>query len=511
MVFSWNCSIFCFFKKPGIAILSRIGEEAIILHKTDGETGLQHLDFVLLDMSVMQICFQLMYWIMGHQGIIYADPAYRIQAIIFFSAQMALGLTSDAYSLITVRSRFKEFSLMNAFFLEMWLLGGIFILLVGIPVRFNELLLATGMYYNIDYFGRMGLKTFHLKRGLPVRKVVVVTTSALAESALKRVQENTTSYRYQPVCAVLMDDKNRHYFDWGIRVFRASDSLLIDEIGQWWIDDAFVLLDEDTPYPKELMNTFLIMGITVHSSLSVLDSSSFAKTGMQELGHYKVLTKSVNLVSGSALFLKRAADIVGGLIGCFITLLLTLFIGPAIYIKSPGPIFFKQKRVGRNGKVFFMYKFRSMYLDAEKRKTELMEKNKMKDSLMFKIEDDPRIIGSEKKGKDGKPRGIGNFIRNTSLDEFPQFFNVLKGDMSLVGTRPPTLDEWYQYAPHHRIRMSTKPGITGLWQISGRSKITDFEQVIRLDRRYIEYWSIWMDLKILWKTMQVVIKREGAH
>ncbi len=481
------------------------------MHKADGETGLQHLDFVLLDMVVMQFCFQLMYWIMGHTGIIYADFAYRIQAIVFFSAQMALGLTSDAYSMITVRSRAKEFRLMVIFFLEMWLLGGIFILLVGIPVRFKEILLATGMYFNIDYFGRMGLKTFHLKRGLPVRKVIVVTTSALTESVLKRVQGNTTSYRYQPVCVVLMDEKSEHDADWGIRVFHASDPLLIDEICQWWIDDAFVLLDETTPYPRDLMNTFLIMGITIHSSLSVLDSFTYAKTGMQELGPYKVLTKSVNLVSGSALFFKRAIDIAGGLAGCFFTLLLTLFIGPAIYIKSPGPIFFKQKRVGRNGKFFYMYKFRSMYMDAEKRKAELMAKNEMKDSLMFKMEDDPRIIGSEKKGKDGKPRGIGNFLRNTSLDEFPQFFNVLKGDMSLVGTRPPTLDEWYQYAPNHRIRMSTKPGITGLWQISGRSKITDFEQVINLDRRYIEYWSIRLDLKILWKTLQVVIKREGAH
>ncbi len=158
-----------------------------------------------------------------------------------------------------------------------------------------------------------------------------------------------------------------------------------------------------------------------------------------------------------------------------------------------------------------MYKFRSMYMDAEKRKQELMEKNRISGGLMFKMDDDPRIIGSEKKGRDGKPKGIGNFIRNTSLDEFPQFFNVLKGDMSLVGTRPPTLDEWSHYAPHHRLRMSTKPGITGLWQISGRSDITDFEQVIQLDRRYIEYWSLWWDIKILFKTVKVVFRHKGAR
>ena len=152
-----------------------------------------------------------------------------------------------------------------------------------------------------------------------------------------------------------------------------------------------------------------------------------------------------------------------------------------------------------------------MYMDAEERKKALMEQNKMSDGMMFKIDDDPRIIGSEKKDKNGNPIGIGNFIRRTSLDEFPQFWNVLKGDMSLVGTRPPTLDEWEKYDLHHRVRMSIKPGITGLWQISGRSDITDFEEVVRLDREYIQNWSIWLDLKILFKTVGVVLRHEGAE
>ena len=150
-------------------------------------------------------------------------------------------------------------------------------------------------------------------------------------------------------------------------------------------------------------------------------------------------------------------------------------------------------------------------MDAEERKKALMEQNKISDGMMFKMDDDPRIIGSEKKDKNGKPRGIGNFIRKTSLDEFPQFWNVLKGDMSLVGTRPPTLDEWEKYDLHHRVRMSIKPGITGLWQISGRSDITDFEEVVRLDREYIQNWSIWLDFKILFKTVGVVLRHEGAE
>lgn len=157
-----------------------------------------------------------------------------------------------------------------------------------------------------------------------------------------------------------------------------------------------------------------------------------------------------------------------------------------------------------------MYKFRSMYMDAEKRKAELMAKNKVQDGMMFKMDDDTRIIGSEKKGNDGKPKGIGNFIRNTSLDEFPQFFNVLKGEMSLVGTRPPTLDEWEKYSPHHRARMSVKLGITGMWQISGRSEITDFEEVVMLDRKYLQNWSPLLDIQILFRTVMVVVRRDGA-
>ena len=138
-------------------------------------------------------------------------------------------------------------------------------------------------------------------------------------------------------------------------------------------------------------------------------------------------------------------------------------------------------------------------MDAEERKKELMAQNNIKDGMMFKMDNDPRII-----------KGIGNFIRDYSLDEFPQFWNVLKGDMSLVGTRPPTEDEWEKYDLHHRARLAIKPGITGMWQISGRSDITDFEEVVRLDTEYIKNWDLGLDIKILLKTVLVVIGKDGA-
>ena len=145
-------------------------------------------------------------------------------------------------------------------------------------------------------------------------------------------------------------------------------------------------------------------------------------------------------------------------------------------------------------------------MDAEKRKKELMERNEMK-GFMFKMKADPRIIGS---GKDGTRHGIGWFIRKTSLDEFPQFWNVLKGEMSLVGTRPPTEDEWEKYEYYHRGRLAVKPGLTGIWQISGRSDVTDFEEVVKMDMQYVKTWNIGMDLRILTKTVGVVLSGSGS-
>jgi len=185
-------------------------------------------------------------------------------------------------------------------------------------------------------------------------------------------------------------------------------------------------------------------------------------------------------------------------------------VAPAIYLSSPGPIFFAQERIGKNGKHFKMYKFRSMYLDAEERKAELMAQNRVDSGLMFKLDYDPRIIGCEKRPDGTIKKGIGNFIRDYSLDEFPQFWNCLKGDISLVGTRPPTVDEWEKYELHHRVRLAIKPGITGMWQVSGRSKITDFEQVVELDKQYIKNWTLWLDIKLICKTVVTVLRKDGS-
>jgi lipopolysaccharide/colanic/teichoic acid biosynthesis glycosyltransferase len=249
------------------------------------------------------------------------------------------------------------------------------------------------------------------------------------------------------------------------------------------------------------------MAIPVHIRLPI--SSMGGKTFVEKVGGYTVLTSTINYASPLQLAMKRALDIVGGIAGSIIAVVVIAVVGPMIKKESPGPILFKQTRIGLNGKRFKMLKIRSMYLDADDRKAELMKDNRVSDGMMFKLDWDPRIIGN--RIVDGKQvTGIGEKLRAGSWDEWPQFFNILMGQMSLVGTRPPTVDEWEKYRYHHRARLDTKPGLTGMWQVSGRSKITDFEEVVKLDTEYINHWSIGLDIRILLKTVKAVFTKDGA-
>ena len=278
-----------------------------------------------------------------------------------------------------------------------------------------------------------------------------------------------------------------------------------------WIDEILVVTDTISDKLSKILEDLTYCGSTVHVSLT----NSFYQTNFKQfssnVGPYKTITTTLNYMSTSQMFIKRLVDIFGALVGCFITGLMFLFLAPIMLVVSPGPIFFKQKRVGLHGKVFNLYKFRTMYVDAESRKKELEKQNLFGDGMMFKMEFDPRIIGNKILPDGTHKEGIGAWIRKLSIDEFPQFFNVLKGDMSLVGTRPPTLDEWNKYCLFHKSRLFIKPGITGLWQVSGRSTITSFEDVVALDRKYIKEWSLINDIKIILKTVKVVILHKDAY
>jgi lipopolysaccharide/colanic/teichoic acid biosynthesis glycosyltransferase len=217
---------------------------------------------------------------------------------------------------------------------------------------------------------------------------------------------------------------------------------------------------------------------------SVLYSSAQADAYLQQL-HYSARSKR-----------KRIIDIIGALVGLVVTAILGIGIAIAIQLDNPGPILYSQIRCGVKGKPFRIWKFRSMVVEADQLKH--LVDNQAKGHI-FKNQDDPRITR------------VGQFLRRTSLDELPQFWNVLKGDMSLVGTRPPTVEEVMKYEDHHWKRLNIKPGMTGEWQSNGRSKVTDFEDIVRMDIAYQQKWSITYDFQLMLKTLRVVAQKDGAY
>ncbi|MBN1980005.1 MAG: sugar transferase [Chitinivibrionales bacterium] len=239
------------------------------------------------------------------------------------------------------------------------------------------------------------------------------------------------------------------------------------------------------------------MGRSARVFINLSHATVFARWQFHDFMSYPTLISHTVELDPDQLVFKRIFDLVGSIVGMTVFLILYPVLAILIKAASPGPVFFKQVRVGKNGKRFIIYKFRSMYLDAEQRKKELEKYNEL-NGAVFKMKNDPRITP------------IGKIIRRLSLDEWPQFINVFKGEMSLVGTRPPTPDEVSEYKKWHHRRMSIKPGITGLWQVSGRNAITDFNEIVKLDLKYIDSWSIWLDTMIILKTIFIIFKRESA-
>lgn len=261
----------------------------------------------------------------------------------------------------------------------------------------------------------------------------------------------------------------------------------------------FMQNSEDTLALQPLLDLCIEMGVTARVVMNFYKPRS-VNSYVSSIGTYPVVTYHTISFNTFEKLVKRALDICGAMVGIIISSPIMLITALAIKLDSKGPVLFKQVRVGMNGRQFKIFKFRTMCADAEAKKKELMNQNEMGNNLMFKMENDPRITK------------VGGFLRKTSIDELPQFFNVLRGEMSLVGTRPPTVDEVSEYDRSHWRRISIKPGITGMWQVSGRSNIKDFDEVVKLDTQYIDNWSVWLDIKILFKTVFLVFNRKsGAY
>lgn len=461
---------------------------------------LKHWDFILLDIIVLQVVFVLSYMIRNGFDFPYDDDSYLRVGFVLVLMDLLVMLFNESYKNIIKRGPFAELVavIKHVSITMVCLVAYMFVVKVSSNFSRMVFMFTWGFGIVAMWCLRMLLKQIvrsRVERLKDRRSVVLVTSIAVVSETIEAIKK--IRYRdYRINAVVLLDDNGKSIETYGVQVLNKKTNV-IEYLQKNVVDEVLVNLPDDVELPSKLMEACVEMGITIHVTLSKIGKLGGDKL-IESFAGYTVMTSCLRMASLRQAVLKRCLDILGGIVGVILTGILCIFVGPAIYSKSPGPIFFAQERVGMNGRKFKIYKFRSMYMDAEKRKKELMEKNEM-NGLMFKMKDDPRII-----------KGVGHFIRKTSIDEFPQFFNVLKGDMSLVGTRPPTVGEYEQYDMHHKKRLAAKPGITGMWQVSGRSDITDFEEVVKLDTEYIENWSMGLDIKILLKTVAAVFTGSGS-
>ena len=471
------------------------------MYKKENNSWLKHIDFVILDILCLQLAFILAYEIRVAKGIPYLNPLYENMAFVLVIFQLLVSFFGESFSGVLRRGFLIEMKCMIEHEICVMLLAVLYLFMSqqGVMYSRGAFTIMCTLYFFIAYAARIGWKKVIRSRKFAEgekRSILIITIDAEAANVVKALRGD--SYGTYHLAGVALLDKNKTgSMIQSVPVVAGADDVTA-YIHKNWVDEVFFALPEHVDIPKKIMKDCNRMGVVTHVQLAALNELGKNQV-VEEIAGYMVLSSSINIVSSWQLLVKRLMDIAGGLVGCIFTGIIYIFIAPIMKVKSPGPVFFSQVRMGKNGKPFKIYKFRSMYMDAEERKKELMEKNNIKDGLMFKMDDDPRII-----------KGIGHFIRKTSLDEFPQFWNILKGDMSLVGTRPPTMDEWDKYELHHRRRLAIKPGLTGMWQVSGRSEITGFEEVVELDTKYIEQWSIGLDIKILFKTVTVVFTGSGA-
>ena len=481
------------------------------MYRRDAKGWLKHLDFMILDLIVLQISFVLAFVLRHGLQNPYRIPLYASMGVFLMLCDLVIIFFTEPFRNILKRGYYREMEaiVQQALFVELFAVFYLFAQQTGEDYSRMTMLFMGILYVLIGYITRLLWKRVLRKIQRPgKRSLLLVCNMENVVKTISNIRDNNYG-AFQLSGLVLAEDGFVGTEIGGVPVVaEVKDASAYAQ--KHWVDEVFVNLVDTDNLPQTMMDDFVEMGVTVHLNLNQVTHTPGRVQIVEKVGNYTVLTSSMNYATTKQAFLKRAMDIAGGLVGCLICGLLVILVGPVIYLSSPGPIFFAQERIGKNGKHFKMYKFRSMYMDAEERKKELMAQNKISGGLMFKLDFDPRIIGNKILPDGTRKTGIGQFIRSTSIDEFPQFFNVLKGDMSLVGTRPPLISEFEAYQQHHRARMSVKPGITGMWQVSGRSEITDFEEVVRLDTKYINEWSIGLDIKILLQTVAAVLKRKGS-
>lgn len=464
----------------------------------------KHIDFIVLDLLAAELALFCAVMIRFDGAILFYDrfeyyTLYQHLAFLLIFIDFACTLVTDTYHQILRRDAFQELK-SSAWHTLVILLGTMVMMYAN----------QTSFFYSrtvITWFAVLTCLFTYLFRVIRKRQVrrdkskegrkhpmLVIADSHSIDYCLKQIAfDPNTNFQVVGICITDKDMTGQTIQ--GFTVVTDLDGLL-PYVASTSIPEVYI--DDDLITRRELVADMMIeQGLEVHIGL-VQNDSVFGYRVLEQYGDTMTLTTSMLIASNRQAFFKRLMDIAGALVGLVFTAIAFVIFAPIIKIQSPGPVFFSQTRIGKGGRKFKFYKFRSMYTDAEERKAALMAQNEMQ-GFMFKMENDPRIFP------------IGHFIRKYSIDELPQFWNVLKGDMSLVGTRPPLESEYAQYELHHKARLAIKPGLTGMWQVSGRSDITDFEDVVKLDTEYIANWSVWLDVKILAKTVMVVVKGSGSR
>lgn len=469
------------------------------MYKKEKKSWMKHLDFTLLDMLWLELAYGLAYLIRLGAKNQYMNEQYLRLAVVLLMLDVCVVFFSESYKGILRRNNSQELQCVLIHTSVIFAGMVVYMYLVQRSIIFSRQLMFIYWVLSIvfEFIGRSALKVI-LKRKMMNSKrlesLVVVTTDELVESCLKEFED--LPYREFMVTGVVVVDAMREGETIrGIPVVANADNFF-EYVRTNVVDEVFIN-GNTIASSQALADELLEMGITVHFNL-VHESKLMPNRVIGKCGKYLVLTSSMCIASPRQLFVKRCIDILAGIVGLVFTGLAFLIFAPLIKLQSPGPVFFSQIRVGKNGRKFRFYKFRSMNVNAEEQKQELMDQNEMS-GHMFKMKDDPRVFP------------VGKFMRKFSIDELPQFWNILKGDMSLVGTRPPTEEEFASYEAHHKARLGIKPGLTGMWQVSGRSDIQDFEEVVELDTYYIVNWSLFLDFRIILKTLQVVITGKGSE
>lgn len=470
------------------------------MYKKQKKSWVKHLDFLILDLLCLEFTFYISCLIrLGNFRNAPGMSEYYIRlAILLLLVDCCVVFLTEAYTGILRRNRIQELKAVIMHCSTVF--AGITVYLWGTKqseiYSRQVILVFWGMSMIVEYFSRCLWKIYirqRMIRGKRFSKLIVVTEERYAEQCVTDFQNNR--YKEFEVIGVVVVDVDRTGEEiCGVPVVATADSFL-EYVRVNVVDEIFI--NGNTRESSEaLANELLELGITVHFNL-VRESRLMPNKLVEHCGKYLVLTSSMKIATNRQVFIKRCMDIAGSLVGLLLTGIAFIVFAPVIKIQSPGPVFYAQTRIGKNGRRFKFYKFRTMIVGAEYMKKDLLEMNEM-EGLMFKLEEDPRIFG------------VGKFMRKYSIDELPQFWNVLKGDMSLVGTRPPTEDEFEQYELHHKARLGIRPGLTGMWQVSGRSDIKDFEEIVALDTQYISNWSLGMDLRIILRTVGVVLTGKGS-